>query len=167
MNSRSIHFLLTATIVFSSGIFVSSSPVEAHSFDECVTVQQEVAEEVLNGTTKRQLRKKYGRVFKVYEDTCDDELKARGFVTLQQLRKGTKKKNRKAIADLILNGRNTERDLDPALAQQDQAEANALDGKAENVREAVCAQVNEAEEFACSPSVDSDGDGIDDDDVAP
>ena len=143
MNNRSIHFWLVATTVFSSGIFVSSSPADAHSFDECVTVQQEVAEEVLNGTTKRQLRQKYGRAFRVYEASCDGELEANGFITLKELKKGTKKKNSKAISELILNGRNTELDLNSEAVQIDQAAAKALDNEAEQVRQATCAQVSE------------------------
>lgn len=178
MNNRSIHVLLVATTVFSSSIFVSSSPVKAHSFDYCLTIQQVVAAEIQTGRItkvrqlRRELRKRYGRAFRVYEKDCDAELKAAGFITLQQLRQGLKNKSSEALADGILNnGADTQLSIDPVAVEQNEADTNAFDAEAkqdlQQAKRACAAQDDGEASGSTCPSFDEDGNGINENDEAP
>ena len=143
MNSRTVTFLLTATTVFNFGILSSGIPAYAHGIDSCISLLQNAAQEVTSSSGVSQFQLRDDPEYAAHEKDCDEELKNAGLITLTQVREN------RDIANLVLNGKITQGDLNQGLVQRRRDELRQSEQELSKLRLQVCSEADPKTAYVC------------------
>ena len=139
MISKFVTFLLIFLIL--PTIFFFSAPAYADSLDYCIEILQEEASIVVSGKEKFKLKK-----YPEYAETakhCNKDLGNAGLITLTQV------KNKRVIAEGVLNGILVEEDLNEAVRKQKEADLKQREENLKTIRNEICSKKDKKNDFAC------------------
>lgn len=139
MISKFVTFLLILMIL-PIGFFFSS-PAYADSLDYCIEILQEEASIVVDGIEKFKL-KQYPEFAEIAKH-CNKDLRNAGLITLSQV------KNKRVIAEGVLNGILVEEDLDETVRKRKEADLKQKEENLKTIRQDICSKKDKKNDFAC------------------